>query len=344
MFEYSDPAGRSFLSSPAVTTAFRVKMRGEYERFARRPQSAFTWIEAFQNLSGGQAPQMPSVDWLAFPLLATATDAEIDTNRFRWQDEYVEWRVEKQGGVVKRVTFTTEFPDYFQAFAEVGSAFLIDAVKDATPGANPSIFELFGAGPDPDRLPAVARANRFRNHLRDNPWNNGQQGIFCLTQRFNTLVALFNLATECGVRISQGSPEDACSLVSGGACGPGRSSDPNVCAAAQRAVRNALAISLSDPAGVRMLRMEGVWRINAQQMADINDPDHNQGIWVVSRNDRRGVLNVVDGLTLDGNPITSGTQVSRKLRVEAKLLTATENALPDWARRGNEATSRGPGG
>jgi hypothetical protein len=340
MFEYIDPVGRDFLSSPAVAAAFRAKTQGVYEQFARRPQSAFTWLEAFQNLADGQAPQSSSVVWLAFPLLAAATDAEIDRDRFRWQDEYVEWRTETTNGAVTRVIFTTEFPEYFEAFAQVGTAFLVDAVKDAIPGATPTVAELFGPGENPDGLPAVARANRFRNHLRSNPWNNSQKGILCLTQQFNTLGALFNLVTECGVQQAQGSPEDTCALV-GGACGPGRSSDPNICAAAQRAVRNNTAITLQDPAGVRILRLEGVWRVNEQQI-EINDPAQNQSVWEVSRNGRRAVLTVVNGLTLDGAPITSGTQVSRRLRVAADLLAAPEATLPDWARRGNESTSRGP--
>jgi hypothetical protein len=341
MFNYVDPVGRNFLESPLVAAAFQAKIQGVYEQFARRSQSAFTWLEAFQNLTGGQTPQVPTVDWLAFPLLATANDTAIDQDRFRWQDEYVEWRTERTSGVLTRVTFTTEFPEYFEACAEAGTTFLTQAVHDVIPEANPTVVELFGPGGNPDSLPAVARANRFRNNLRNNPWNNGQQGILCLTQQFNTLGALFNLVTECGVRKPQGSPEDTCALV-GGACGVGRSSDPNVCTAAQRAVRNNLAVTLQDPAGVRILRLEGVWQMNGHQL-DVNDPAQNQGIWVVSRNGRRGVLTVSNGLTLDGNTITSGTQVSRKLRVVATLLATPEATLPDWARRGNEATSRGPG-
>ena len=250
MFNYVDPVGRNFLESPLVAAAFQAKIQGVYEQFARRSQSAFTWLEAFQNLTGGQTPQVPTVDWLAFPLLATANDTAIDQDRFRWQDEYVEWRTERTSGVLTRVTFTTEFPEYFEACAEAGTTFLTQAVHDVIPEANPTVVELFGPGGNPDSLPAVARANRFRNNLRNNPWNNGQQGILCLTQQFNTFGALFNLVTECGVRKPQGSPEDTCALV-GGACGPGRSSDPNVCTAAQRAVRNNLAVTLQPTSSAR---------------------------------------------------------------------------------------------
>jgi hypothetical protein len=340
MSDYPDPAGRNFLGNTAVATAFRQSMQGVYEEFARQPQSAFTWLEAFDNLTNGQPPQQRSVDWLAFPLLANATDAQIDQNRFTLQDEYVEWRAETAQGRLTRLTFTTEFPEYFEAFAAVGTAALLQAVQDAIPGANPTVAELLGSLTNPDALPPIARVNGFRNRLRMNPWNNGQKGILCLTQGANTLGALFNLVAACGVRRAQGSPQDTCGQV-GGACGPGRSSDPNVCAAAQQAARNNLGITLRDPAGVRIVRLEGLWELNGQEV-DINDPATNQGIWVVSRNGRRGVLAGQNGLTLDGSPLVTGAQVSGKLRVAADLLAAAENVLPDWARRGNESTSRGP--
>lgn len=341
MFDYTDPAGRNFLGNTAVVAVFRQRMQGVYDRFARRPLSAFTWLEAFQNLANNQAPQNSSVDWLAFPLLANAADPQIDQDRFDRQDEYVEWQAESTQGRLIRLTFTTEFPEYVEAFAAIGTAALINAVQDAIPGANPTVAELLGPVANPDALPPIARSNLFRNNLRNNPWNNGQKGILCLTQGANTLGALFNLVTECGVRQAQGSPEDTCALVGGGACGPGRSSDPNVCAEAQRAVRNNIAMTLKDPAGIRIIRLEGAWRIGGQEV-DINDPTTNQEAWVVSRNGRRGVLTVVNGLTLDGSPLITGAQVSRKLRVAADLWAAPENALPAWARRGNESTSRGP--
>ena len=46
MFAYSDPAQRNFLSNATVQAEFRQRMHGIYDGFARRPNSAFTWIEA----------------------------------------------------------------------------------------------------------------------------------------------------------------------------------------------------------------------------------------------------------------------------------------------------------
>jgi hypothetical protein len=282
----------------------------------------------------------PSVEWFAFPLTALATDEQIDAARFSSQDEYVEWRVERGGGPPTRVTFTTEFPEYFEAFAAIGVDALVDAIRDVVPGAAPSIADLFGPAFDPTGPDAMVRAEVFRANLRNNPWNNGARGILCLTQGANTLGALFNLVTECGIPKTQGSPQDTCSFV-GGACGPGRSSDPNVCATAQQAVRDNFGFSLTDPAGVRIVALEGSWAVGNTAL-DINDATQNQAIWTVSRNRRRGVLTVVPGLRLDGHPIVTGAQVSRKLRVAANLIAAPDGTLPSWARRGNESDSRGP--
>jgi len=339
MFPYSDPAGRNFLGLSNVQDIYRQRLQGSYEAFARRPNSAFTWIEAFSELAGGQAPSVVSVDWRAFPLTSTASEKVIDSDRLTHQDEYVEWFPERKSGKLSQVIFTTEFPEYFQAFAEEGLTTLATAIQDVMPGANPTEEELFGANFNVAAATPRGRSEAFRNHLPDNPWNNGEKGILCLTQGANTLGALFNLLTACGVR-STGTVEGTCALV-GGACGPGRSSDPAVCAEAQRAARNGIGFTLRDPAGVRIVKLEGQWELNNAPL-EINNANQNQGIWTVSRNGRRAVLKVSSGLTLDGQAISSGAQASRKVNVAADLLAAPNAALPNWARVGQESGSRGP--
>ncbi|MGL6096239.1 MAG: hypothetical protein ACRC7O_10650 [Fimbriiglobus sp.] len=340
MFPYADPAGRNFLGRNDVQAEFRQRRQGIYDTFARRPNSGFTWIEAFDSLGGGQPPLTPNVPWFAFPLTATGTLAQIDADRLQFQDEYVEWRAEVKDSKLARVIFTTEFPEYFEAFAAIGEAALIAAIQDAIPDADPTTAELFGPGFNPGAASAIARAQRFTRRLSQNPWNNGQKGILCLMQQSNTLGALFNLLAACGVPRANGTPQDTCGLV-GGACGPGRSSDPNVCAAAQQAVRDGFGFTLRDPGGVRIVTLQGVWKVG-NTVIDVNDEATNQGVWKVSRNGRRGVLTVVPGLKLDEEAVATGAQVSKKLRVTADLLAAPNAALPDWARIGAESGSRGP--
>jgi hypothetical protein len=340
MFHYVDPVDRNFLGLTDVETEYRRILSGLYDVHARRNNSGFTWIEAFQSLSSGQLPQGISVPWDAFPLTAQATDKQIDSNRLTHQDEYVEWRAETKSGKLTRVTFTTEFPEYYEAFAAVGESALVTAIQDVLPDSQPTTVELFGTLFNPAAASPVARAQAFRARAAQNPWNNGQKGILCLTQQANTLGALFNLLSACGIPKAQGTPQDTCGLV-GGACGLGRSSDPNVCAVAQQAVRDQAGFTLRDPAGVRIVALKGAWKVQNTTI-DVNDPASNQGVWRISRNGRRAVLTVVSGLKLDGDTVTTGAQVSRKVSVAADLLAAPNSALPEWARIGAESDSRGP--
>jgi hypothetical protein len=215
MFDYSDPVGRDFLGNSAAKDEFGRVLQGTYEGSARRNNSAFTWLEAFGGLSGGQTSGSQTVAWRAFPLTAGTTDKNIDADRLQFQDEYVEWLAEEAADKPVKVTFTTEFSEYFEAFAAVGLVALAAAIQDAMPGASPTAEELFGPEFDAAVETPLARSQTFRRRLARNPWNNGEKGILCLTQQFNTLGALFKLLTECGVPRSGGAPENTCSLVGG---------------------------------------------------------------------------------------------------------------------------------
>lgn len=339
MFKYADPVGRKFLQNTKAKNNFQTAMERAYDSFARSPGSAFTWLEAFDNLNGADQPIVKTVDWRAFPLSVGASDEEIDADRFNLQDEYIEWRVERKAGRVSRITFTTEFPEYFESFAQISAVALKQAVRDAIPAANATNKDLFGTSTGVDALPPLVRANLFRRNLRQNPWNNGQKGILCLTQGANTLQALLRLLADCAV-LSDTDPEDICGSL-GGACVPNRSSDPRICAEVQRAVRSKLALSIKDPAGVRIGEMMGTWTRNGQEF-DINDPATNQGAWTISRNGRRAVLDLTNGVKLGDEAVVTGAQVSRLVKVSADVIAAPETKIPDWARTGGEATSRGP--
>ncbi len=263
MFDYSDPVGRDFLGNDTAKTEYRRVLQGAYDSFARRTNSAFTWLEALAELSGGQAAGSRTVDWRAFPLTSGTTDKNIDVNRLRFQDEYVEWLAETAAGKLVKVTFTTEFPEYFEAFAAAGLPALTAAIQDVMPGAAPTTAELFGPGFNAAAETPQARSQTFLSRLAQNPWNNGQKGILCLTQRANTLGALFNLLTECGVPRAGGAPQDTCSHV-GGACGVGRSSDPAVNQGIWAVSRNGRRGVLSIPAG---LDLDGQPLVTGAQVA-----------------------------------------------------------------------------
>ncbi|MBW4626316.1 MAG: hypothetical protein KME49_12640 [Brasilonema octagenarum HA4186-MV1] len=336
MFAYTDPTGSDFLKSQNALETYRNDIDSFYRRSALRPNSAFTLLEAFAGLTPEKGLQVETITWIAFPKLANRPFNIIDTDRFNLQDEYVEWRTETKDGKVTRITFTTEFPEYYQALAKVSADALIAGVKNTIPGSNPTITELFGAGFNPRTASGRSRSNQFRLNLQKNPWNNGQKGILCLTQTNNTAGALFALVEPCAISRFDIPAAAVCGKVS---CVPGRNSDPAICQEAQNAARASFGLSLQDPVGIKMLRLEGIWKIGGQEI-DINDTSENQGAWVVSRNGRRAVLDLSKGVTLENTPISSGAQVAAKLSVGANVILAPEAVLPEWAQTGEESSSR----
>jgi hypothetical protein len=143
MFVYSDPTGGNFGDNDQVRTFFQQTMQGFYDSFGSRRNSGFTWIEAFDQLAGGQQPTALIIDWRSFPLLASGSLQEIDSNRLMFQDEYVEWLTESDtSGSPARITFITELPEYLQAFAAVGLNELSAAIQAVIPGAVPTAGEL----------------------------------------------------------------------------------------------------------------------------------------------------------------------------------------------------------
>ena len=271
-------------------------------------QSGYTLREAFNELAPGTQAQTATVRWSAFPVTAPASATQIDADRLQFQDEYVEWRAETQNGALRKVTFTTEFSEYLEALRGGGRRAAEGRDRQARARARTRPMRNCSAPAfNPQTASATARGKRFTAHLPDNPWNNGQRGILCLTQQFNTMGALFNLLGACGVPNLNVPTGQVCATV-GGACGPGRNSDPSVCSAAQDLARGNSSFSLQDPAGIRILELDpnAQWTLDGQAI-DINNPATNQGIWTVSRNGRRGVFTLQGDVRVGGNKITTGS-------------------------------------
>ncbi len=336
MFNYKDPGGT--LTPPKALANYRQLLHAQYRMHAKLAKSAFTLLEAFGELPAATLPREDAVEWSAFPITASGTNQEIDANRFRFQDEYVEWRVERTGAKVKQITFTTEFLEYYEALAMVGMDAVVAAIKAVIPGASPKAAELFGPGFDPATSTPEGRAGSFSSFAQQNPWNNGVKGILCLAQQFNTLGALFNLVGRGAVPNPAVASGAICGTL-GGFCGPGRNSDPSIATAVQDLSRAQRGLSLRDPAGIEIARLSGIWARNGVQI-DINDPAGNGGLWAITRTGRRAVLKNATGLSIDGESVTTGAQVASRLRVRAVVVSAAEADLPEWSRIGQENSVR----
>lgn len=326
MFAYTDPTASNFLQSQNALDGYRKQIDSLYTQYALNSKSAFTSLDAFKELTREKGLRISEISWIAFPKLVNQPFNLIDKDRFKYQDEYVEWHTTTKDNKVTRITFTTEFPEYYQSLATIGVDGLIAAIQNTIQGANPTIEELFGREFNPKTASPQERSNKFRKNIQSNPWNNGQKGILCLTQNTNTAEALFGLMGFCAELKSNLPPSEVCGNV-GGACVPGRNSDPAVCQAAQNLVRNAHCLSLQDPFGIKILKLEGIWKIGGKEI-DINNPKENLGVWSISRNGRRAVLDVSKGVTIENTTITSGAQVATKLRVSAAVISAPKAVLP----------------
>jgi hypothetical protein len=336
MFAYSDPSKTGFLERSGALQAYREMVDRFYQEMHGIDDSGCTLRDAFDELGPGAQGKVVTVEWRAFPVTAGAPAEQIDRNRFRFQDEYVEWRAETSNNALARVTFTTEFPEYFEALAQSGAAALKDEIGRLIAGAAPTDQELFGPGFNPAAATPRTRAQRFRDNLDQNPWNNGERGILCLTQQFNTMGALFNLLGHCGVPRTDIGTSEVCGAV-GNFCGDGRNSDPSVCAAAQNLARAKQSFCLEDPCGIYILRLDNsqVWQVDGQTV-DINNKAANGGVWKVTRNGRRAVFDFSRSITFGGATIRTGARLSELLVVGADVLHAADTDLPEWARQGGE--------
>lgn len=338
MFPYSDPSGTDILSRFRAISEWRGFVESEYTRAAKRLGSAFTWIDAI--LDTPEASRASAViEWLAFPILASGTGAEIDGDRRR-QEEYVEWAVFRdEQGRIDEIIFTTEFREYFGVLAGVSPTGIMTAIEELHPGADPTVREVYGISSVTGLSPRQ-RQTLFLRQLPNNPWNDGEKGIMALTTGVNSVPALFGLAAFCGVE-RPGLPADQVCANVGGACVPGRQSDPRICTACQQQVRDARSFSLVDPIGIFIERLAGIWTLGGAQIP-INVPEANQGRWTISRNGRRASLKVggAERLLLDGDEIETGAEVARKLFVAAEVATVSDTELPEWAQIGKENLQR----
>lgn len=338
MFEYSDPSGSDHLSRFRALSEWRGLVEAAYRDAARELDSAFTWIDALLDVAEDKRSEA-TIPWKAFPIRVNATAAEIDADR-GLQEEYVEWAVFRDAaGAIDRITFTTEFREYFGVLAGVSPTGIKEAIASINPGADPTDEEIYGIA-NTAGTTARQREILFLNHLRNNPWNTGEKGILALTTGVNSIPALFGLAAFCGIEKDGLPASEVCANV-GGACVPGRQSDPQICTACQQQVRGESSFSLVDPIGIFIQSLSGLWTVDGQQI-DINNAAAADPRWVVSRNGRRGTLQVggAGELRLDGDRIETGSQVADKLFVAATVAIAADADLPDWAQTGKEFLRR----
>jgi hypothetical protein len=313
--------------SDADRDAWSARIGGTVAALARRFPQFFDPTET----DAGPDAMAPVIAWNAFPatLLPGATSedqrwADADADRDR-QDEYCEWSVERDDeGVLTRVTFTTEVPEYFAHLAERDPDRLLELYR-----------ELTGA---PVRLNQIVVNGTYR---ADNVFNRSTTGrLVHLIQQTNTLVAALRLAAEATVlrRDADGEPvTTAQQLVRCGGLGqPLRNSDPQIAGAVNDAAATGAEVTLQDPMG---LYIDGLL-IGGMRTPDGEDP---AAFWTVERGDPGHVLRASYAVPPErGYRVGDITAGGRRLRFGAQLADRVVVRLTGLVRPAGHRSERLP--
>lgn len=235
----------------------------------------------------GRTPDVLAPDWPAFPARAGAClgaeralalldwrpPGEGDLGRIRHQDEYLEWRLVREGKDVRRFEMTTEFCEYWQVLAAHEPARTLSLVADFA--REPEIpwqavygyLDPFALAVTPqDRQAAFAKTMLPPERMasrealkRVSRYNDGTSALCCMVQPSNTLDALLALVASAArpllvrdpttqrARFASGS--EAISAL-GAAAVDGRNSDPLVVERVTRLATERRPIAADDPVGV----------------------------------------------------------------------------------------------
>lgn len=226
---------------------------------------------------GDETPGLTATDWTGFP----ARVAECLTRGealplLDWacpkkpralQEEYVEWRVVRDGEAIRRVELTTELSDYWRVLAAYEPERTLELVAEFArrPVPPESVYGMsdpFGATP-------AARDRAFQATMLTpagmSPYNDGTAAICCMVQETNTLEALVGLAVAAtSVRIARDvlsgrlrclTCDEAIRQLDGAAM-RGRASDPVLVERFGRLAFEGRLVAFDDPVGVYIAGVE----------------------------------------------------------------------------------------
>ncbi len=245
-------------------------------------------------------PKQIALRFPAGPARWRAADRSRDV-----QDEYCEWSVERDArGVVKRVTFTCEGPEYWGFLANTSPDVALALYRQhVSPTVTNS--DLFGPG---------------GRYIERNRWNNSTTtGAMHLIQPNNTLLAEIELAAAATVvreRDGQVITTEQELITCSGFGEPSRHSDPHIGGEVNALARAKADVTLQDPVGLYL---------DALSTAGWETPDgaDPHDFWRVTRGAEgttvRAVYEVtghdyaVGDITILGQPIRFGGQIAEHI-------------------------------
>lgn len=273
------------------------------------------------------------IKWNAFPkrLLdqfasKVAAWREADSSRQK-QEEYCEWEVVRDPNtqVVKRVTFTTEVPEYYEFLFNNSPEFLLELYRKYVSN-KASLSDLTDAD-------GLYNARNIWNY----PERQGKRGVL-LHMGFgpNTLDAAVKLSAEAtwpSIDSSGNLITDEQGLIDCRGFGAReRHSDPHIGAQINALVRAGNEVSFASPAGLYIdsIDLSGF---------EIPSGDNVEDIYRVIRGAQNHMMRVVfeappgsgfdlGAVKIDGNPIRFGGQIAEKLTIRIRGIARNIESIP----------------
>jgi hypothetical protein len=220
-----------------------------------------------------RTPGVTTVDWTGFPLRVASCLGREDAlalldwlgpsgceGRLRLQEEYVEWRVVREGdGGIRRVELTTELADRWRVMAAHAPAEALRIVaefagEEGLP--NDALFgtlDPFAPGVSPEEREEAFAATML---TPTSPYNNGELALSCMVHPSNSLEAIAALVCAAAFAFTADGIEGRCLSARvtipllAGAAQDGRASDPLIVERLGRLAFEGRLVALDDPVGV----------------------------------------------------------------------------------------------
>ncbi|MBB2708416.1 hypothetical protein N2597_22565 (plasmid) [Rhizobium sophoriradicis] len=258
----------------------------------------------------------------------------------RQQDEYLEWHVDRNSdGTIRRIIFTAEPPDYWRALAKIAPDRVVELYREHVDQHiqksdlfYPEHVAVFGRFADSSHgwLEVPTFGGQY-NPL--NPWTT-TKGVMHLTHAANTLGAEVNLAGEASVLRSvdslpvkpgQDPAPEIVRIACGAYGGINRSSDPNIGLAVGNQVRKGDRITLTDPVGLYIAKIdlnglsgpdgEALGSISGSVTRGHNDPFEPRILRYVVQLPEGSRFTLSD-CRYDNRPLVRGAQIARETTVQ----------------------------
>ena len=254
------------------------------------------------------------IGWRAFPATlnhnvtsASQRNSIADSARVDRQDEYCEWSVQREeSGAIRRVTFTTEVPEYYEFLGQHDPDALLALYQQHV---SPTVT-LTDIAPDGTYDPL-------------NTWNTRTDGpIMHLVQENNTLSAAITLVVAAIAQRHDGGGNPVTSqhelVRCAGLGAPLRNSDPKIATTINGLAGAGMALSLADPIGLHISRFDaqGIVFPPGAELGNCWHLDRGRGEKTVrARFEVPSEFGTVSDVTINGASIEHGAQLADRVEI-----------------------------